>query len=124
MVLLWFLTYRFFLSCRCPTYNPQPGCTMVADPRDPICCLAPQCPSANITGVTGGITGYGTPPTPTGGVTAVGSEYSTNIIRQNDILISELWGRRWLSGRASDSGARGPGFEPHDRRIVSLNKTL
>ena len=29
-------------------------------------------------------------------------------------------GRRWLSGRASDSGARGPGFEPHDRGVVSL----
>ena len=31
---------------------------------------------------------------------------------------------RWLSGRASYSGARGPGFEPHDRRVVSLRKTL
>ena len=30
----------------------------------------------------------------------------------------------WLSGRASDCGARGPGFEPHDRRVVSLSKTL
>ena len=35
-----------------------------------------------------------------------------------------LRGPRWLSGRASDSGARGPGFEPHDRGIVSLSKTL
>ena len=29
-----------------------------------------------------------------------------------------------ISGRASDSGARGPGFEPHDRRVVFLSKTL
>ena len=32
-------------------------------------------------------------------------------------------GPRWLSGKAYDSGARGPGFEPHNRRIVSLSKT-
>ena len=31
---------------------------------------------------------------------------------------------RWLSGRASDSRARGPGFEPHDRRLMTLSKTL
>ena len=31
---------------------------------------------------------------------------------------------RWLSGRVSDSGARGPEFEPHDRHVVSLSKTL
>ena len=31
---------------------------------------------------------------------------------------------RWLSGRASDSGARGSRFEPDDCRVVSLNKTL
>ena len=29
---------------------------------------------------------------------------------------------RWLSGRASDSGPRGPEFEPHDRCVVSLRK--
>ena len=30
---------------------------------------------------------------------------------------------RWPSGRASDSGARGRGFDPHAfRRVVSLNK--
>ena len=30
---------------------------------------------------------------------------------------------RWPSGRASDSGARGRGFEPHSgRRVVSLSK--
>ena len=32
-------------------------------------------------------------------------------------------GARWLSGRVSDSGARGPGFETY-RRVVSLSKTL
>ena len=35
-----------------------------------------------------------------------------------------LWGARWLSGRVSDSGARGPGFETYLRRVVSLSKTL
>ena len=36
------------------------------------------------------------------------------------------WGERggWLSGRVSDSGARGPGFETYRRRVVSLSKTL
>ena len=32
-------------------------------------------------------------------------------------------GARWPSGRASDSGARGQGFDPHTgRRVVSLSK--
>ena len=35
-----------------------------------------------------------------------------------------LRGARWLSGRVSDSGARGPGFETYHRRVVSLSKTL
>ena len=35
-----------------------------------------------------------------------------------------IWGARWLSGRVSDSGARGPGFETNRRRVVSLSKTL
>ena len=35
-----------------------------------------------------------------------------------------LMGARWLSGRVSDSGARGPGFETYRRRVVSLSKTL
>ena len=35
-----------------------------------------------------------------------------------------IWGARWLSGRVSDSGARGPGFETYRRRVVSLSKTL
>ena len=33
-------------------------------------------------------------------------------------------GARWLSGRVSDSGARGRGFETCRRRVVSLSKTL
>ena len=33
-------------------------------------------------------------------------------------------GARWLSGRVSDSRARGPGFETYRRRVVSLSKTL
>ena len=41
-------------------------------------------------------------------------------------LLTHLWagGARWLSGRVSDSGARGPGFETYLRRVVSLSKTL
>ena len=35
-----------------------------------------------------------------------------------------LRGARWLSGRVSDSGARGPGFETYRHRVVSLSKTL
>ena len=34
------------------------------------------------------------------------------------------WGARWLSGRVSDSRARGPGFKTYRRRVVSLSKTL
>ena len=33
-------------------------------------------------------------------------------------------GVRWLSGRASDSGARGRGFETYLRRVMTLSKTL
>ena len=35
-----------------------------------------------------------------------------------------LWRALWLSGRVSDSGARGRGFETYRRRVVSLSKTL
>ena len=44
--------------------------------------------------------------------------------------VSTFWyitmngGARWLSGRVSDSGARGRGFETYRRRVVSLSKTL
>ena len=37
---------------------------------------------------------------------------------------SDQRGARWLSGRVSDFGARGPGFETYRRRVVSLSKTL
>ena len=40
------------------------------------------------------------------------------------IFPNRSWGARWLSGRVSDSGARGPGFETYRRRVVSLSKTL
>ena len=36
----------------------------------------------------------------------------------------KLRGARWLSGRLSDSGARGRGFETYRRHVVSLSKTL
>ena len=39
-------------------------------------------------------------------------------------IIKVYRGARWLSGRVSDSGARGPGFETYRRRVVSLSKTL
>ena len=39
-------------------------------------------------------------------------------------LFAHFRGARWLSGRVSDSGARGPGFETYHRRVVSLSKTL
>ena len=38
--------------------------------------------------------------------------------------LCHLRGARWLSGRVSDSGVRGPGFETYLRRVVSLSKTL
>ena len=42
-----------------------------------------------------------------------------------NIRFASWWrGARWLSGRVSDSGARGPGFETYRRRVVSLSKTL
>ena len=40
------------------------------------------------------------------------------------VLTCRKRGARWLSGRVSDSGARGPGFETYRRRVVSLSKTL
>ena len=42
----------------------------------------------------------------------------------NDLIPFGYRGARWLSGRVSDSGARGPGFETYRRRVVSLSKTL
>ena len=45
-------------------------------------------------------------------------------VYMNPLNYIGLWGARWLSGRVSDSGARGPGFETYFRRVVSLSKTL
>ena len=42
----------------------------------------------------------------------------------NDKVIIVDRGARWLSGRVSNSGARGRGFETYRRRVVSLSKTL
>ena len=46
------------------------------------------------------------------------------LILKSQRHIFSLMGARWLSGRVSDSGARGPGFETYRRRVVSLSKTL
>ena len=40
------------------------------------------------------------------------------------ISLSIYGGARWLSGRVSDSGARGRGFEIYRRHVVSLSKAL
>ena len=40
------------------------------------------------------------------------------------LLFDPLGGARWLSGRVSDSGARGRGLETYRRCVVSLSKTL
>ena len=40
------------------------------------------------------------------------------------IFLSYHGEARWLSGRVSDSGARGRGFETYRRRVVSLSKAL
>ena len=53
-----------------------------------------------------------------------GKVYSSCV---RSVHAAETWamgGARWLSGRVSDSGARGPGFETYRRRVVSLSKTL
>ena len=47
------------------------------------------------------------------------------ILKDNkNITYNIMWGARWLSGRVSDSGARGRGFETYRGRVVSLSKTL
>ena len=50
--------------------------------------------------------------------------YSTSSISMGECGPYCSWGARWLSGRVSDSGARGPGFKTYRRRVVSLSKTL
>ena len=54
----------------------------------------------------------------------VGRQLQTNKILFWALALTEKRGARWLSGRVSDSGARGPGFETYRRRVVSLSKTL
>ena len=39
-------------------------------------------------------------------------------------IIIFVFAARWLSGRVSDSGAWGRGFDTYRRRVVSLSKTL
>ena len=46
------------------------------------------------------------------------------IVYYISLFLIQIGGARWLSGRVSDSGARGPGFETYRRRVVSLSKTL
>ena len=50
------------------------------------------------------------------------------ICKLSNILLGKkkitAWGARWLSGRVSDSGARGRVFETYRDRVVSLSKTL
>ena len=47
-----------------------------------------------------------------------------NLLAKLRLSSHQLIMARWLSGRVSDSGARGPGFETYLRRVVSLSKTL
>ena len=52
-------------------------------------------------------------------------DFKTNYYGERLIeFLTNTRGARWLSGRVSDSGARGPGFETYRRRVVSLSKTL
>ena len=39
-----------------------------------------------------------------------------------DTLSFWIGGGGWLNGRVLDSGGRGPGFEPHNRCVVSLSQ--
>ena len=46
-----------------------------------------------------------------------------NVCSDYPKIQTEVREARWPSGRASDSGARGRGFDPHTgRRVVSLSK--
>ena len=50
---------------------------------------------------------------------------SCNHAAHNFVLTAfQCRGAQWLSGRASDSGARGREFETYLRRVLSLSKTL
>ena len=51
-------------------------------------------------------------------------KFTNTSITVKHLLIKKKGGARWLSGRVSDSGARGRGFDTYHRRVVSLSKTL
>ena len=53
-----------------------------------------------------------------------GGGFNTDWVALSPDFSHLIGGARWLSGRVSDSGARGPGFETYLRRVVSLSKTL
>ena len=50
--------------------------------------------------------------------------YHFNVLMCNNFWADISIGAWWLSGRASDSGGRGRGFETYLRHVVSLSKTL
>ena len=51
------------------------------------------------------------------------STHKSNCLGLELVKLPEFREVRWPSGRASDSGARGRGFDPHSgRRVVSLSK--
>ena len=66
------------------------------------------------------------------GALDIGAKHMSRLVKkkqQNGMcakqrLRSAWGGARWLSGRVSDSGARGRGFDTYRRRVVSLSKTL
>ena len=49
---------------------------------------------------------------------------TSTTVKINTINKTDLRGARWLSGRVSDSGDRGLGFETYLRRVVFVSKTL
>ena len=51
-------------------------------------------------------------------------KYLSAVKTLHSLLDLKIGGARWLSGRVSDSGARGRGSETYRRRVVPLSKTL
>ncbi|XP_060567789.1 mucin-2-like isoform X2 [Ruditapes philippinarum] len=89
------------ISCndRCPSYPQQPGCTMVPDPRDPVCCLTPSCPGN--TGVFGQVNGSGTPapqmiPSPQPGSTFVPPSQPPKVCVYKGTMYTQ--GQKWQDG--------------------------
>ena len=50
------------------------------------------------------------------------SKFSDRHVWTNSVDPDQTGGARWLSGRVSDSGARGPGFETYRRRVGPLEQ--